>query len=151
MSGVKPMVFRSDTADGLVLFYCGWTCFIQGKTPGFEELPLSLPHEREAAVRRVVNREPRKPARPKASHAQPPYRNHRIKTACFVMSALLRWFHRVTTPDHCICSDVRRVSRRRERQQGCKVPKRTHYAILGVCLQPWRTSSDNPTIAYNIT
>jgi len=99
-----------------------------------------------AAVRRVVNREPRKPARPKTSHAQPPYRDDKHKKLpVFVMTALLRWFRRVTTPDHCICSDVRRVSRRRESQQGSKVPKRTHYAILGVCLQPRLASSDIAT------
>jgi hypothetical protein len=36
------------------------------------ELPRSLPHEWVTAVRRVVNRVSRKPARPRASHAQPP-------------------------------------------------------------------------------
>lgn len=40
--------------------------------PNVEKLPHSLSGERVAAVRRLINRDNRNPAGPKASRAQPP-------------------------------------------------------------------------------
>ena len=40
--------------------------------PNVEKLPRSLSGERVAAVRRLINRDNRNPAGPKASRAQPP-------------------------------------------------------------------------------
>ena len=125
-------------ADGFNVCESVQISFGHRVTPWFEAPRLSLPHEREATVRRVVNREPRKPARSKASHAQPPLLDERALALGSPGYHTRSLNGSATSGEYLV---------KKQRNRAAKRPNTS----FGVCLQGLWASSDIEKLEVNDT